>query len=281
MKALVAEGQSHGVAISAVLDPAQILASEHFQAVGAVADAELVPGVRSTIPTGYYSVNGQHIGFRTPAPPAGRRRAAVERRAGADAAPARSGPRPFDGLRIIDLGIIVAGGELSRLFGDLGAEVIKVESAAYPDGLRQARVGEAMSESFAWTHRNNLAFGLDLRSAAGKQIFSRLVADADAVFANFKPGTLAALGLSVRRTAVAESARGAGRKQCLRRPRAVEQPAGVRPAGARHRRRQQALDRPATRSQTTPAPGTGSTTPRPSSPITWSGGSPRSGRWPR
>ena len=101
--------------------------------------------------------------------------------------------RPFDGLRIIDLGVIVAGGELSRLYGDLGAEVIKVESAAYPDGLRQTRVGEAMTESFAWTHRNNLAFGVDLRSAQGKQIFSRLVAEADAVFANFKPGTLAAL----------------------------------------------------------------------------------------
>ena len=80
------------------------------------------------------------------------------------------------------------------MFGDLGAEVIKVESTAYPDGLRQARVGDPMSESFAWTHRNNLAFGVDLRSDAGKQVFGRLVAGADAVFANFKPGTLAALG---------------------------------------------------------------------------------------
>ena len=103
---------------------------------------------------------------------------------------------PFEGLRILDLGIIVAGGELSRLFGDLGAEVIKVESADYPDGLRQARIGDAMSESFAWTHRNHLGFGLDLRSAKGKEIFGRLVAEADAVFANFKPGTLTALGFS-------------------------------------------------------------------------------------
>ena len=44
------------------------------------------------------------------------------------------------------LGIIVAGGELSRLFGDLGAEVIKVESAGYPDGLRQGRPGQILSE---------------------------------------------------------------------------------------------------------------------------------------
>ena len=194
MKALVAEGQSHGVPISAVLDPAQILRSEHFGAVGAVVDAELVPGVHSTVPTGYYSVDGQHIGFRKPAPAAGADQARWPTVPASIAAPAKAGPRPFDGLRIIDLGIIVAGGELSRLFGDMGAEVIKVESAAYPDGLRQARVGDPMSESFAWTHRNNLAIGLDLRADEGKRIFSRLVADADAVFANFKPGTLAALG---------------------------------------------------------------------------------------
>ena len=204
--------------------------------------------MRTSIPTGYFAVNGQHVGFRTPAPP----RAATSR-AGTpsrrtDRGPRRAAaPRPFDGLRIIDLGIIVAGGELSRLFGDLGAEVIKVESAAYPDGLRQARVGEAMSESFAWTHRNNLAFGVDLRSAAGKQVFSRLVADADAVFANFKPGTLAALGFPYEHSALAESARGARRKQRLRRQRAVEQPDGLRTAGARHHRRQQAVDRSSTR----------------------------------
>src|SRR5690349_21855291 len=53
-----------------------------------------------------------------------------------------------------------------------------------------------MSESFAWTHRNNRGLGLNLRAAEGKKIFGRLVAEADAVFANFKPGTLTALGFS-------------------------------------------------------------------------------------
>jgi crotonobetainyl-CoA:carnitine CoA-transferase CaiB-like acyl-CoA transferase len=194
MKALVSAGQAHGVPISAVLAPTQILASEHFQAVGAVADAELVPGVHSRVPAGYFAVNGQHVGFRAAAPLAGHHDARWLAEPASIQAPGKSGQRPFDGLRIVDLGVIVAGGELSRLFGDLGAEVIKVESPAYPDGLRQARVGDPMSESFAWTHRNNLAFGVDLRSDAGKRVFSRLIADADAVFANFKPGTFAALG---------------------------------------------------------------------------------------
>lgn len=53
-----------------------------------------------------------------------------------------------------------------------------------------------MSESFAWTHRNHLALGLDLRNSEGKAIFGRLVAESDAVFANFKPGTLTSLGFS-------------------------------------------------------------------------------------
>jgi crotonobetainyl-CoA:carnitine CoA-transferase CaiB-like acyl-CoA transferase len=193
MTALVSAGQAHGVPIAAVLSPAQILASDHFQAVGAIADAELVPGARTCVPVGYYMVDGRHSGFATPAPSAGHDRAEWLVASAATLAP-RKLNRPFEWLRIIDLGIIVAGGELSRLYGDLGAEVIKVESTAYPDGLRQAPLGELMSESFAWTHRNNQAFGVDLRTAAGKQIFSRLVTHADAVFANFKPGTLAALG---------------------------------------------------------------------------------------
>lgn len=197
MKDLVSAGQAHGVPIAAVLPPSWVLGSEHFQAVGAIADAELVPGVHTSVPTGYFVVDGRRSGFRTPAAAAGQDHPCWV--AGPTVVPAPSGKvgdHPFEGLRILDLGIIVAGGELSRLFGDLGAEVIKVESADYPDGLRQARVGDAMSESFAWTRRNNLALGLDLRSTEGKEIFGRLVADADAVFANLKPGTLTALGLS-------------------------------------------------------------------------------------
>ena len=93
-------------------------------------------------PAGHFAVDGQHAGFRAPAPPVGRDEAYWLADRSAISAPREIRPRPFDGLRIIDLGIIVAGGELSRLFGDLGAEVIKVESASDPDGLRQARIGD-------------------------------------------------------------------------------------------------------------------------------------------
>jgi crotonobetainyl-CoA:carnitine CoA-transferase CaiB-like acyl-CoA transferase len=201
MAELVTTGQSFGVPIAAVLDPSDALTSEHFQTVGAATVTELTPGVPTTVPVGYYSVDGTHAGFRSPAPAVGvdePRWDAVSHTPTPQRADGSYG-LPFEGLRIVDMGIIVAGGELSRLFADLGAEVIKVESATYPDGLRQARAGDRMSESFAWTHRNKLGLGLDLRNPAGADVFTRLLADADAVFANFKPGTLAGLGFSYDR----------------------------------------------------------------------------------
>lgn len=197
MAALVTAGQSRGVPIAAVGDPAHVLDEEHFAAAKAVTRADLSPGLPAMIPTGYYVVDDHRAGYRSPAPALGDADTGWLAEPLPDrAADGAVGARPFEGLRIVDLGVIVAGGEASRLFGDLGAEIIKVESAAYPDGLRQARPGAAMSESFAWTHRNNHGFGLDLRSPAGKEVFANLVGAADAVFANFKPGTLAALGFS-------------------------------------------------------------------------------------
>ncbi|MCV7175553.1 CaiB/BaiF CoA transferase family protein [Mycolicibacterium sphagni] len=197
MAQLVAEGQAHGVPIAAVLSPSEALESEHLAAVGALVDTELAPGVPARVPAGYWVVDGTHAGYRTPAPgldsdgdrhwystaftPSGVRTV---------------GARPLEGIRVLDLGVIVAGGELSRLFGDLGAEVIKVESSSYPDGLRQKGPDQQISESFARAHRNNLGLGLELRSPAGAELFARLISASDALFANFKPGTLAALGFS-------------------------------------------------------------------------------------
>jgi crotonobetainyl-CoA:carnitine CoA-transferase CaiB-like acyl-CoA transferase len=194
MRDLVAEGQRRGVPIAAVLTPAQALSSEHFRAVGALAD--VAPGL--SVPVGPFVVDGEHAGYAEPAPAPGADETAwaTER---LELPAAGVSTRPFDGMRILDLGVIVAGGELGRLFADLGAEVIKIESAAYPDGLRQTPPGMVMSRSWALTHRNEYSLGLDLRHPSGGALFEKLVAGADAVFANFKPGTLASLGFSYQR----------------------------------------------------------------------------------
>lgn len=194
MSALVAEGQRRGVPIAAVLKPTDVLSSDHFRRVGAVAEMEVGNGAHVAAPAGPFVVDAGRSGLRRPAPQNGT--AAWLGTATSPTSTGHIGDRPFDGIRILDLGVIVAGGELGRLFADLGAEVIKVENAAYPDGLRQARAGQPMSEAFAWAHRNQYGLGLDLRAPEGAEIFGRLVARSDMVFANFKPGTLAGLGFS-------------------------------------------------------------------------------------
>ena len=197
MESLVTEGQARGVPTAAVLTPAAALASEHFGAVGALTDTEIAAGTRVAVPSGPVVVNGHRTGLVTAARPPGSHDAAWGTRRSRPQPPGdEDGARPLDAMRILDLGVIVAGGELGRLFSDLGAEVIKVESLVYPDGLRQTMPGQSMSRSWALTHRNQRSLGLDLRHPEGAVIFRRLVAMSDAVFANFKPGTLASLGFS-------------------------------------------------------------------------------------
>jgi crotonobetainyl-CoA:carnitine CoA-transferase CaiB-like acyl-CoA transferase len=86
--------------------------------------------------------------------------------------------------------VIVFGAELARLFCELGAGVIKVESRAFPDGARVSPV------HFAIGHRGSNSLGVNLRSGEGVEVIKRLVAQCDVVLSNFKPGTLEKLGLA-------------------------------------------------------------------------------------
>jgi crotonobetainyl-CoA:carnitine CoA-transferase CaiB-like acyl-CoA transferase len=92
----------------------------------------------------------------------------------------------------LDFGVIVLGAEAARLFADQGAEVIKIESRAFPDGARISPV------HFAIGHRGSKSIGVNLRSPEGVDLVKRLVAQSDVVLANFKPGTLEKLGLGAQ-----------------------------------------------------------------------------------
>ncbi|BBZ05638.1 putative CoA-transferase [Mycolicibacterium chitae] len=205
---LVAEGSARAIPVSGVLTVDEVLETPHFLETGSLIDAELADGLHTRVPSGYVSVGGMRAGLRNRAPNVGehndtlpdRSRAAGEdqhRSAGATMFPPdpeRTGP--LAGMRVLDLGVIVVGAEFGRLFADQGADVIKVENTTFPDGLRQTRSGSGINPSFAWGHRNKRSLGLDLRRPEGARLFRQLVAHADVVAANFKPGTLEALGLS-------------------------------------------------------------------------------------
>ncbi|MGW2825926.1 CaiB/BaiF CoA transferase family protein [Streptomyces sp. NPDC001443] len=206
---LMAAGAEFGFPIAALLSPSEVLAAEHFTQTGVLVDMP-VPGVGTVrLPNGFVTVDGARAALRTPAPLPGADDALLTERADAAApvpAPAvaesvpderaAEGARPLEGLRVLDLGVIVVGAETGRLLADLGAEVIKIESATFPDGSRQSFVPGPISASFAYGQRGKLSLGLDLRSPEGKELFRRLVAASDVVLSNFKPGTLDSLGFS-------------------------------------------------------------------------------------
>ena len=99
---------------------------------------------------------------------------------------------PLEGVRILELGTLLAGPFAARLLADLGAEVIKVEAPDRPDPVREWGNGEVNGRRLWWpTHsRNKKCITLDLRRAEGQALCLRLVGRCDAVLENFRPGTL-------------------------------------------------------------------------------------------
>jgi CoA:oxalate CoA-transferase len=103
---------------------------------------------------------------------------------------------PMAGLTVVDFSTLVAGPWATRLMADCGAEVIKVEAAGEGDLLRYAPpIVEGMSRVFAQFNRGKKSVALDLKSAAGLDTARRLVAQADVVVENFRPGVMDRLGL--------------------------------------------------------------------------------------
>jgi crotonobetainyl-CoA:carnitine CoA-transferase CaiB-like acyl-CoA transferase len=195
---IAAEGQARGVPVAPVLDVSEVLVSSHFEARGAFVDAEVAPGVRARVPSGFFEIDGGRAGFRQRAPEPGEHDDdLLGEPGGRPAGPSSNGAaprRPLAGLRVIDFGIIVIGNELGRLLADQGADVIKIENSAFPDAARVG-YGGAMSHSFVAGSRNKRSFGVNLRTPEGVALLKRLVAGADVVLENFKPGTLEKLGL--------------------------------------------------------------------------------------
>ena len=199
---LVKEGQQRLVPIAQVSSPKQVFADEHFVARNTFVDLEIAPGLTGQLPQGYLEVDGKFCGIRSNAPALGENTTAIfdewqtreSAAADGDAVKGDVARKPMSGIRVLDLGVIVAGAELGRLFADQGAEVIKIENHKFADGLRQALKNEPITESFVQGSRGKRSLGLNLRSDKGKELFKKLVAISDIVLSNFKPGTMEKLG---------------------------------------------------------------------------------------
>ncbi len=103
-------------------------------------------------------------------------------------------PGPLEGLRVIELGQLIAGPFCGQMLGDLGAEVIKVEAPGKGDAMRDW--GQGKPVWWPVIARNKKCITLDLRRETGQGILADLVAEADILIENFRPGTLEKWGLA-------------------------------------------------------------------------------------
>lgn len=103
---------------------------------------------------------------------------------------------PLDGLRVIDASTILAGPLCCQILGDFGADVIKIEHPVHGDSMR-GHGGQKDGIALWWKEisRNKRTIGLNLGKPEGAEIFLQMIADADVVVENFRPGTLERWGI--------------------------------------------------------------------------------------
>lgn len=105
---------------------------------------------------------------------------------------------PMEGVRILDLGTFLAGPHAASIFGEFGAEVLKIEHPLAGDPMRRFGSPTARSDStlaFLTEARCRKSVTLDLRQAEGRELFLKLVAKSDVLIENFRPETLEQWGM--------------------------------------------------------------------------------------
>jgi formyl-CoA transferase len=106
-------------------------------------------------------------------------------------------PGPLADLVVIEMGTLIAGPFCGQILGDFGAEVIKLEDPRTGDPMRQwgRSLPKGLSPWWPVIGRNKKSVGVDLRTAEGQEIARSLIAQADVVVENFRPGALEKWGL--------------------------------------------------------------------------------------
>lgn len=103
---------------------------------------------------------------------------------------------PLEGIKVVEMGQLIAGPFAAKILAEFGAEVIKIEPPVTGDPLRKWRLlHDGTSVWWAAQSRNKQSVTIDLRQAEAREVVKRLVQDADILIENFRPGTLEKWGL--------------------------------------------------------------------------------------
>jgi crotonobetainyl-CoA:carnitine CoA-transferase CaiB-like acyl-CoA transferase len=190
------EAQRRGIVVTPINTPASILADEHLVQRGALCDADIAPGVQGHVPAGFAEFNGLRLGHRVRAPFVGEHDGQLSWESLRTVSTSASAPPggPLAGMRVLDFGQGGVGVQCGRVFADHGADVLKIESARYPDFMRLMG-SNFTSPSFASSSRSKRSFGVNLKSPEGVGLVRRLAESADVVIENNSTGTMGSLGL--------------------------------------------------------------------------------------
>ena len=106
-------------------------------------------------------------------------------------------PRALEGVKVVEMGQLIAGPFCGKTLGEFGADVIKIEAPGAGDPLRNWRlIKEGTSVWWQVQSRNKRSVALDLRQSDAQDIARKLIAEADVLVENFRPGTLEGWGMS-------------------------------------------------------------------------------------
>ena len=106
-------------------------------------------------------------------------------------------PAALAGVRVIEMGQLIAGPFAGKTLGEFGADVVKIEPPGAGDPLRNWRlIKNGTSVWWQVQSRNKRSVAIDLRAPEGQQLARQLIAEADVLIENFRPGTLEGWGLS-------------------------------------------------------------------------------------
>jgi crotonobetainyl-CoA:carnitine CoA-transferase CaiB-like acyl-CoA transferase len=204
MDAVCVEAQHRGIVCTPVYSAAETLACDHLRARHSFVTAEVAPGVMPALHAGFFEIHGARVGpsWTDPLPQPGESYSAAadppSPARSKDCAPTESAPPALAGLRVLDFGHGAVGVEIGRMFAELGADVIKVESRAYPDFIR-LQTGRENTPSFTSSNRSKRSFGVNAKTGRGLDLLLQLAAQTDLVIENNAVGVMDSLGLGFER----------------------------------------------------------------------------------
>ncbi|MDW3217240.1 MAG: CoA transferase [Acidimicrobiales bacterium] len=191
------EAQRRGIVCTPILKPDEVLANPHLESRGTFDDVTIDDGRVMKLPSGWFEIDGERVGPVSPPPAVGQHTDEVFADLG-EARPAPTAPldpaKPLAGVRVMDFGHGGVGVETGRMFGEYGADVVKIESRTYPDFIRVVLGGE-MSPSFASSSRSKRSLGINAKTEKGIELLKTMAETSHVVIENNSTGTMDNMGL--------------------------------------------------------------------------------------